>query len=61
MSEVLLRALFGWAQALPANIRLGRKSLTVTNTQAYYYTVSITYVESFILRESIVIVCSKHF
>ncbi len=36
--------------ALPTNVRLGRKWLTVTNTLAYYGTESITALKSFIAK-----------
>jgi hypothetical protein len=36
--------------ALPANIRLGRKLMAVSNTLAYYDTATITAVKSFIIQ-----------
>ncbi len=36
--------------SLPANIRLGWKSMQVANTLAYYYTTLITAVKSFIVK-----------
>ncbi len=35
--------------ALPTNIRLGKKSLTLANTLAYFYTTTFTVVKGFIV------------
>jgi hypothetical protein len=40
----------GRLQALPANIKLGWNLVKVTNTQAYYDTVTIVAVKSFIVQ-----------
>jgi len=39
-----------YAPALPANISLGQKCLTVTNALAFYYAEENMYVKSFILQ-----------
>ncbi len=36
--------------AFPANVGLGRKSMAIANTLAYYNTVTITAVKSFIVQ-----------
>ncbi len=43
-------ALLIWSPALPANIRLGWKGLSGTNTLAYYENPYITAVKSFIVQ-----------
>jgi hypothetical protein len=53
-------ASFGWALALPANIRLDLKGLPGTNTLPYYENLYITAVKGFIVLRLVGIIDPLH-